>query len=64
MTFTRTDPTQPNLVDGSVYTYEVHPQGVYVTVAGNSETPLILSFDSADIAALRNLVDHYDRSAS
>lgn len=64
MTFVRTDPDQPNLVDGSVYAYDIRPEGAYVTVAGNGETPLILSFDLHDIAALRRMVDHYDRTAS
>ena len=62
MTFVRTDPAQPNLVDGSVYAYDVHPGGAYVTVAGNGEMPLILSFDLDDIAALRRLIDLCDRS--
>lgn len=64
MTFVRTDTAQPNLVDGSVYAYDIRPDGAYVTVAGNSETPLILSFDLDDIEALRRIVDHYDWSAS
>ncbi|WP_420093287.1 DUF7304 family protein, partial [Mycolicibacter arupensis] len=50
-----TDPAQPNLIDGSIYAYEQHQGGVYVTVKGAGETPLILSFDSADIDVLRNV---------
>jgi hypothetical protein len=55
----RTDPGQPNLVDGSVYAYEIVPGGAYVTVAGNGTTPLILSFDADDIASLRAVVDSF-----
>lgn len=62
--FARVDPAQPNLVDGSVYAYEVHPQGAYVTVAGNDKMALILSFDREDIAALRRMIDLYDRSGA
>lgn len=64
MTFVRTDTAQPNLVDGSVYAYDVRPEGAYVTVAGSGETPLILSFDVADIAALRRMIDLYDQASA
>jgi hypothetical protein len=57
--FVRRDVDQPNLVDGSIYYYDIRHNGVYVTVAGNEEDPIILSFDREDIAALRSLVDHY-----
>lgn len=64
MTFDRIDPDQPNLVDGSVYAYDVRRTGAYVTVAGNGDTPLILSFDVADIAALRRMIDLYDEASA
>lgn len=57
--FVRRDIDQPNLIDGSIYAYETRPDGVYVTVAGNSEDPLILSFDLEDLAALRGIVNQF-----
>lgn len=56
----RNDPTQPNLIDGSIYVYDVRPDGMYVTVKGNGETPLTLAFDHADIQALRNAIQLFD----
>jgi hypothetical protein len=58
--FIRRDIDQPNLIDGSIYCLDVCHNGAYVTVAGNGETPLILSFDLEDIEALRQVVDQFD----
>lgn len=55
----RTDSSQPNLLDGSIFAYDIRADGCYVTVKGNSERPLILSFDSEDITVLRTIVGHY-----
>lgn len=52
-TFARTDREQPNLVDGTIYAYETRENGCYVTVKGNGDTPLILSFDLEDVQSLR-----------
>lgn len=62
MTFIRTDREQSNLVDGSIYAYDVRPDGMYVTVKGNDPggTPLILSFDREDIDALRHAIKLFD----
>ena len=57
--FIRTDPAQPNLLDGTIYAYELREGGCYITVAGNDETPLILSTDLEDIASLRAIAAHY-----
>jgi hypothetical protein len=54
--FVRTDPDQPNLIDGTIYAYDVRENGAYVTVSGNEETPLILSFDLGDIDVLRDVL--------
>lgn len=58
MTFIRTDRDQSNLVDGTIYAYDVRPDGMYVTVKGNDPdgTPLILSFDGEDIEGLRHAI--------
>lgn len=56
----RRDIHQPNLIDGSIYCFDIRHNGAYVTVAGNAETPLILSFDLEDIQALRHVVNQFD----
>ncbi len=55
----RTDLNQPNLIDGTIYAYQVDPDGVYVTIKGDSDTPLIASFDMEDVDTLRNIVAHF-----
>ena len=64
MTLVRTDPNQPNLINGTIYAYDIRPDGVYVTLAGNSETPQIVSFDLDDIKALSAIVRHFQHSTS
>lgn len=55
----RTDPAQPNLLDGSIFVYDPRPDGCYVTVKGNDDRPVILSFDLEDIAVLGRIADLY-----
>lgn len=57
--FVRRDPECPNLIDGSVFATDVRANGAYVTVAGNGEMPLILSFDLDDIRALKLLLNEF-----
>lgn len=66
MSFMKRDIDQDNLVDGTIYMFQVYPDGAYVTVAGNDpdDKPIILAFDAEDIAALRSIVATYDEVAS
>jgi hypothetical protein len=69
MTFSRSDPAQQNLTDGTIFVYDVRPDGMYVTVRGNDPddltlVPLILSFGPEDIGALRNAIRIFDGNQS
>lgn len=57
----RTDPSQPHLLDGSIYLYDVRPDGCYVTIKGNSDDrPHIISFDTEDLDVLRRMLARFD----
>jgi hypothetical protein len=61
--FVRTDPDQPNLIDGTILAFDPREGGAYVTFAG-LDGPVIASIDTADLVRLGtsilNAVNHFD----
>jgi hypothetical protein len=61
MSFVKQDADYDNLISGTVYAYDVRPDGMYITVAGNNDKPTIVAFDVEDIEALSNAIALFGR---
>lgn len=52
----RTDPGQPNLIDGTILAFDPTDGGAYVTFAGMDGQPIIASIDCEDLHRLGSAV--------
>lgn len=64
---TKETATQDNLLDGTVWVFEPHEDGAYVTVAGRDGQVHIVAFDISDLKCMGKVlmaVQNFDPSKS